>query len=114
MQRQDKALKRFLEDIKQDLLFYIISSLREKKINLGQAKALAKDYLTLFPVTDKEDVLNKLYTIAGVHAGAREVYVKYAAPYEEEKRLKLLQNMRVYMQKNDYDTAVAVAKGVLS
>lgn len=110
--KNDTELKKYISDIKRDLLFYVISNLQESKMTLGQAKYLAQDFLALMPARDKGDVLDKLYSLTSIYLEARAVFAKYIGPYEEEKTAKKLTTAREYMQKKEYEKAIAVMKGV--
>lgn len=108
----DAELKKYIGDIKRDLLFHVISNLREEKMTLGQAKYLAKDFLALMPAYDKGDVLDKLYSLTSVYLEAKAVFAKYIGPYEEEKTAQKLTLARQYMKKNEFEKAIAIMKGV--
>jgi hypothetical protein len=109
----NKELEKYINDIKQDLLFHIITNLRAEKVTLGQAKYLSKDFLALLPVQDKEEILNKLYSLTSLYGEARAVFVKYIGPFEEEKTMKKLAVARKYMQNKEYEKALQSMKGVV-
>ena len=108
---QNQDVNKLVSDIERDLLFYIIMSMKSRKISIGEAHYLAQDFLKLLPVKDKEDLLEKLSGLANTYTEAREVFVKYNTPYEEEKRNKLLNTMRDHIKSGDIEKAIAVAKG---
>lgn len=108
-----KELEKYISDIKRDLLFHIISDIRESKLTLGEAKYLAKDFLALLPAQNKGEVLDKLYSLTGLYREAKYVFAKYIVTYEEEKTAKKLALIREYMQKGDYEQAVESTKGVI-
>lgn len=105
------SIEMLQSDIERDLLFHIILNMRHRKISVGEAENLAKEFLTLMPAIDKEDLLNKLNSLGHKYPEAQAVYVKYAAPYEEEKRIKLLQTMTEHIQKGNIEEAISLAKG---
>jgi len=108
---QNEIINRFLSDVERDLLFYIIIHLREEKLTIGQAKDLAKNFLDLLPIANKEELLNKLKILGETYKEAKEVYVKYINMYLEEKEKKQLSLIRMYMKQEDYEKALMVAKG---
>jgi beta-xylosidase len=85
--------------------------MRQRKISKEQAQQLAKDFLALLPVQDKKDLLDKLYQLGQNNPEAKEVYIKYAAPYFEEERLKKLQLMTQHIKLGNIEEAIQVAKG---
>ncbi|HSW97442.1 MAG TPA: hypothetical protein VLF89_06475 [Candidatus Saccharimonadales bacterium] len=111
-QTYNKELEKYISGIKQDLLLSIITNLRQKKITLGEAKYLAKDFLASLPARDKGDILDKLYALTKTYAEARIVFAKYIGPFEEEKTEKKLTTIREYINKGDYENALQYAKGV--
>ncbi len=107
----DVSVKQLISDIERDLLFHIILNMRHRKISVGEAQLLAQDFLTLLPSKDKEELLNKLNELGKIYLEANQVYVKYAGPYEEEKRQEVLKAMRDHIKKGEIEQALAVAKG---
>lgn len=98
-------------DVEKDLLYQIMLHMRQRKISKEQAQQLAKDFLALLPVLDKKDLLDKLYQLGQNNPEAKEVYIKYAAPYFEEERLKKLQLMTQHIKVGNIEEAIQVAKG---
>lgn len=86
-------------------------NMKHRRISISEAHHLAQDFLKLLPAQDKEDLLKKLSGLANTYAEAREVFLKYHTPYEEEKRNKLLSTMRDHIKNGDIEKAIEVAKG---
>jgi hypothetical protein len=84
--------------------------MKHREISVGMAQKLAKDFLALLPMQDKEDLLHKLNELGKKYHEANAVYVKYAAPYEEEKRQKLLDEMTAHIRSGDIENALAVVQ----
>lgn len=97
--------------VEKDLLLHILTHMRDRKLTIGEAHQLAEDFLGLLPMHDKEDLLKKLSDLGQKYTEAREIYAKYGAPYEEEKRQKLLEAMRTHIKSGNIEQAIAVAKG---
>ena len=109
---KDTTIERYINDIKRDLLFHIITNIREKKMTLGEAKYLAKDFLALLPARNKKEVLDKLYSLTTIYPEARTVFAAHLGAFEEEKTRNKLAEIRTYMQKGDYEHALQIEKGV--
>jgi hypothetical protein len=98
-------------DIEKDLLLEIIKRVDEQKMTEEQAQQLAKDFLALLPIQDKKDLLDKLSKFSQANNEAAGTYLKYAAPYAEEERLRKLELMSKHIQNGEIENALAVAKG---
>lgn len=107
----DITLDKFIHDIKHDLLQAIVEDLKSEKMTIGEAKYLAKDFLTLLPAKSKEDVLNKLHSLTKIYKEAQKVFSTYIGPFEEEKTQKKLAILRKYMKQGDYNYAYEAMKG---
>ena len=51
-----------VEEVKRELVELIIKHLRENKIPVDKAKKLAADFLNVLPISDQQDLLEKLKT----------------------------------------------------
>jgi len=85
--------------------------MKEKKTTFGSAKYLAKDFLALLPAENKEDALNKLYSLTAIYPEAKVVFAKYIGQIEDEKTNNKLETMRIYMQQGNYEYALQIARG---
>lgn len=104
-------VKDFVSKVESDLLFHIITNMKKKQIAVPTAQQLARDFLALLPVKDKEELLIKLQKLAATYPEAREVYVQYAVPFEEEKRQEKLLAMAAHVNSGDIEKALLIAKG---
>lgn len=104
-------LEKFVSDIKRDLLFYIILHIKHQELSLKGAQSLAKDFLAIFPIIDKNDMLNKMHQLGNKYPEARTVYIKYANPYYEEERQNKLKEALLHIRNGDVDKALHAAKG---
>lgn len=100
-------------DVEKDLLLHIILPLSKNQITYEQAHMLAKQFLSLLPLQDKQDLLGKLQKVGEDYPniGINEIYLKYALPYEEEERQKKLETMRDHIQNAQIEHAIVLAKG---
>jgi len=98
-------------DVEKDLLFYIIVNLEKNSISYEQSQQLAREFLSLLPLHDKQDLLDKLLTVRQKNPGVNEVYVKYAVPFEEEEKQRKLEEMHHHIQNGNIDHAITIAKG---
>lgn len=106
------TLQQYILQVEESLLNQIISDVREEKMILGEAKYLAKDFLSLLPVNNKGELLNKLYALVNTYPQAKIIFSKYIGEFEEEKTAQKLAVLRTYMQKKDYDHAVQAIKEI--
>ncbi|HUQ85481.1 MAG TPA: hypothetical protein VM077_04105 [Candidatus Limnocylindrales bacterium] len=99
-----------MTQVEEDLLAEIVKNLELNKITDEQAQKQAKEFLTLLPIEDKRDLLNKLYKFSRANNEAMEIYVKYAKPIEEEEKQKKLTLMSQHIKDGKIDKALAVVK----
>lgn len=97
-------------DIEKDLLEVIIQNLEQNRIDTEEAKKVAQEFLSLLPIHDKKDLLEKLNKLGKDHLETQSVFLKYAKPYEEVERQKKLELMSQHIQKGQIEQAIAVAK----
>jgi spore maturation protein CgeB len=100
-----------IEQVEKDLLDEIIKNLEQNIITDDQAKKQANDFLSLLPINDKKDLLDKLQKLSQVNKETKEIYHKYASSFEEEERQKKLQLMSEHIKNGQIDQALSVAKG---
>lgn len=104
-------MDKMIEDVKRDLMAQVILNMRHTRLSLSSAEDLAQDFLAIFPVVDVEELFNKLFVLTRDYKEVRKVFLKYAQPYFEEKRKFTLALMRKYVDKNEIENALSVAKG---
>lgn len=107
----DQNLQQFLTEVESDLLTHIVEHLRGRTISVEKAQQLARDFLSLLPPADKEDLLAKLNTLGKRYQEAQEVYLDYAIPHYEDKRHQTLQQMAHHIKQGEIEKAIEVAKG---
>jgi hypothetical protein len=107
----DQSIQTLTEDIEKELLDEIINNLDNAKITVEEAKAVAKEFLSLLPLQDKKDLLDKLYKLTKDHSETADLYIKYAKPIEEDERLKKLSVMSEHIKNGQIEHALTVAKG---
>lgn len=104
------ALKQLVSDVERDLLFHIILNMRKRNITVGEAEHLARDFLQLLPVTDKEELLKKLSALGERYPEAQAVFLKYASPHEEEKRQQLIEELSAHIKNGQIEKAILVGQ----
>lgn len=103
-------LNKFLENVERDLLLDIILNMRNRKITVGEAEKLARDFLALLPASDKHDLLGKLKSLSGKYQEARDVYLKYATEEHETEKNQALDTIAGHIKSGDIEKALEVAK----
>ncbi len=99
------------KDVQRDLMFQVILDMRHYKITMQQAQSLAKEFVTFFPVDDIHIFLHKLYELGKIYEEVRPVFIKYARSYYEMEKQDVLSQISSYIQQNDIDHALILAKG---
>jgi hypothetical protein len=107
----DSSMQSLTADVEKELLDSIIKNLDEKRMTEDEARELAREFISLLPMQDKKDLLDKLYKLSKEHVEAKGVYLKYAKPYEEEDRLKKIALMSEHIKNGQIEHAITVAKG---
>jgi len=107
----DQSMQVLTTDIEKELLNIIIENLDQAKITIEEAQSVAKEFLTLLPLQDQKDLLEKLYKLGQDHNETKIMYLKYAKPIEEDDRQKKLALMSEHIKNGQIEHAIAVAKG---
>lgn len=107
----DQSIQTLTEDIEKELLDEIINNLDTAAITVEEAQAVAKEFLSLLPLQDKKDLLEKLYKLSKDHSETADLYLKFAKPIEEDDRQKKITLMSEHIKKGQIEHALAVAKG---
>lgn len=108
---QSQSMDPFLEEIEKKLLEHITGNMEKGKITIEQSQQLAKEFLALLPVADKEDLLKKLSVLGRTYPEAQAVYLDYALPYEEQQRQQKLTKMSELIKQGNIEQAISTAKG---
>ena len=107
----DTSINDLVKEVENELIEEIIEKLDEKQMSVANARQLARDFLKLLPMEDKQDLLTKLYNFSERHSQVKEMYVKFAKPIENEERERKLTEMSEHLRNGNIEHAIAVAKG---
>lgn len=99
-----------VENIEGQLMDLIIKHLEENKTTEEDGRKLAQAFLAELPVTDQQDLLNKLKELSAQYNEAKTVYAVELAKVDEMKREDILSHMRNAIHSGDINTAISVAK----
>lgn len=86
-------LQQLIKDIKRELMFEVIMSMRKGYISKKEAHFLAKDFLKIFPIKNIEDFFKKLVPLYKKYPEVRPVYLKHAKPYEKIKSKMMAESL---------------------
>lgn len=98
-----------VETVEKELLEIIADHLIQNKIDVATARKMAQDFLSILPVSDQEDLLNKLKSLGEKYEEAQEVYVEELGKMTEETRNAALNKMRDAIKSGNIDNAITVA-----
>ena len=101
-----------VEEVKRELVELIIKHLRENKIPVDKAKKLAADFLNVLPISDQQDLLEKLKNLGKDYEEAKEIYVDELKRISEEKRNETLFQMRDHIKQGNIGKAVEAARSL--
>lgn len=105
------TLSEFKIEFEREMLIKIIIGLRYGKISNEQAQQLAGEYLMAVREENAENILSKIYTMAGTFNDILELYIRLASKHFTEKKEQILTQAREYMNIQQYDVALNVLKG---
>ncbi len=103
-----------VEEVKRELVELIIKHLRENKLPAEKAKKLAADFLSILPIEDQEDLLEKLKNLGKDYEEAKEIYAEELRKTSEEQRDQTLSQMRDHIQNGNIDQAIEAARMINS
>lgn len=101
-----------VEEVKRELVELIIKHLRENKMPVDKAKKLAADFLNVLPISDQQDLLEKLKNLGKDYEEAKEIYVEELRKTSEDQRDQTLLQMRDHIKQGNIDRAVEAAKSL--
>ncbi|MDO8660909.1 MAG: hypothetical protein Q7K43_03400 [Candidatus Woesearchaeota archaeon] len=101
-----------VEAVKKELTDLIIVHLRENKIEVDKARALASDFLDVLPIETHQDLLNKLKELGEKYQEAKAVYVEKLAVDTNAQTEATLITMRDAIKQGDMEQAISAAKMV--
>lgn len=104
-------LTQIIADVKRDLLFHVIQNMKHKNLDMRDARYLAQDVMSIFPVFTIDELLEKLSKLSSIYKEARAVYIKYANLYFETKRQYLLTVVPPSIHRGEIDQALSLLKG---
>jgi len=99
-----------VEEVKRELLELIIEHLKQNKIEAGSAQQLARDFLSVLPIKDQADLLQKLKNLGQKYPEAEKVYLDELSKATDEKRDQALSQMRDFIRHGNIDSAISTAK----
>lgn len=103
-------IAKLTERIEFKFLKIIIDQLRAKKMTDAQAKKYAQEFLPIEPFADLDDAKAKVWAYATKHPAFIELKEYVFQHHEEQKTAEVIQRMQHYINANDVDTALQVAK----
>src|SRR4051812_26084143 len=107
----DPAMTALEEAIERALLDEIIRNLDREQMTEEEAVKFAQEFLKIIPFQDKHDLLIKLGEFSKFHKEAKSVFIKFAAPIEDEKRKRKLAIMSEHIKQGQISKALLIAKG---
>ncbi len=107
-------IKQEVKVVEGELVEIIIQNLKNNKMSTEQAQKLASDFLAVLPITDQQDLLNKLKILEEQHPETETLYVSEITKITNQKRDQTLLGMRKAIQKGDMNSAIAIAKSYSS
>ncbi|KKR76809.1 MAG: hypothetical protein UU21_C0003G0002 [Candidatus Levybacteria bacterium GW2011_GWA2_40_8] len=99
-----------VEEVKKELLDLILKHLKENKIEAEKAQELARDFLSVLPIKDQLDLLNKLKNLGEKYPEAEKVYLDELQKASDEKRDLALSQMSQLIKQGNIEGAIATAK----
>lgn len=101
-----------VKQVEKELVELIIAHLKANKLDVETARKQARDFLSLLPVKDQKDLLDKLKGLSEKYYEAKEIYAEEIGKFEETRRQQALSQMRDYIQVGNLDSAIAAAKAL--
>lgn len=105
-------IRQEVEAVKKELTDLIIVHLRENKIEVDKARALASDFLDVLPIQTHQDLLNKLKELGEKYTEAKIVYVEKLAIDTNAQTQQALTAMRDAIKQGNMEQAINAAKTV--
>lgn len=106
---EEMDIQQEVEEVKRELVELIIRHLRENKLPAEKAKKLAEDFLKILPISDQQDLLDKLKNLGENYQEAKEVYIDELKRVSEKKRIETLSQMRDHIKQGNIDKAIETA-----
>lgn len=99
-----------VKSVEKELLEIMLQNLQKYKINTEEAQKMALDFLTALPITDQQDLLNKLKAFGEKHPEAQSLYVNEITKVTNQKRDEALTRIRQAIHQGDMNSAIQIAK----
>jgi len=109
-----KSVKHLVSDMERDVMFEIITNMRNEQLSLERAQRLAQEFLEVVPSKTRKGLFMKMKLLAQIHPEARTVYMKYANVYYEEKKNVAVRLVTRAIATHDIERAVRIARGGVS
>ena len=106
-----EELEKLTQDVKRDVMYFVISDMRKQQLSMSQAREIAKDLLAIFPVESFTELMDKLRILGDIYMEVRAVFIKYAKVYYEKQKAYVLGNISELLAKEDIDGALNLVKG---
>lgn len=107
----NKNIDAYVVDVERDLLFHIITNMRNMEITMARASRLAKEFLDTLPVDDKEIVIKTLSKMGNTYPEAQAIYIKYANDYYARKKDLITKKIHSHLCHGEIKEALKTVKG---
>ena len=107
----DKRFQVFKKDMQRDLLIHIVVSLKHGGISHSLAKNLSQKIIEVFKNTKEAQIYEAFFEISKKHPQIMDIFIKNANAYENRKRIEDVPAIISFIEQNDIDNALRVAKG---
>ena len=89
---EEMDIQQEVEEVKRELVEFIIKHLRENKLPAEKAKKLAEDFLKILPISDQQDLLDKLKNLGENYLEAKKFLTQLQKdfPKYNTKKIKTL------------------------
>lgn len=104
--------KTYVSNIERDLLFEVITALKQGKTTQERITALAQEFVEITAKNSLDQIFKSLKSLSQKYREARNVFDTYFAQYMEDMKHEALKRARIYMRNGNIDHAVVTLKGV--
>ena len=100
------------EEVEKELLDIIILHLQNRQIDMNTASKLARDFIAVLPIQNRQDLLLKLQNLGNSYKEAKAVYQQELAKDVVQKEQQALIQMQGAIRQGNIDHAINVAKSL--
>jgi hypothetical protein len=100
------------EAVEKELLDLIIRYLRQSQIDVRTASKLARDFLAVLPMKNRQDLLQKLKDLSENYDAVKLVYQQELSKDEGEREKQALKQMQHAIRQGNIEHAINVAKSL--